>query len=194
MVQTPGEEAANPADDPTYQHFVRLIVHSEPAIRRFIRSLMPSEVGVDDLVQETALESWQKFSHFLSTRTEEKEEEEFLRWALTIARFKVMSWQRNRNRDRMVFREEVIEALAETAAASEPEWKEELAAVESCLQSLPPAQRRLLLAVHRSGDSVSRIATETGTPQRKLYAQLYALRRILLDCVQSRLRGPLAHE
>jgi RNA polymerase sigma-70 factor, ECF subfamily len=97
-----------------YSQFVALIARHDQSIRRFVRSLLPSQEGVDDVVQETALECWRKFSDF-APATPENAVDEFVRWACVIARFKALSWQRDLARDRLIFREGVIEALAAVA-------------------------------------------------------------------------------
>ena len=155
-------------------------------MRRFARSLLPSSDGVDDVVQEAALECWRKFSEF-SPESDETAGEEFLRWACVIVRFKAISWQRDKGRDRLVFSEDVIEALFDDAMGGLDQRHVERAAVEKCLQKIPPAQRRLVLSVHTPGESVARIAKESGEKSRQLYSQLNLLRKQLLECVRQRL-------
>ena len=63
-------------------------------LKRFIVSLTGSQADVDDLVQETSLTIWEK-------RAEFEEGTNFKAWAFSIARFKVMSLNRDRYRDRL---------------------------------------------------------------------------------------------
>lgn len=175
-----------------YSQFVALIARHDQAIRRFVRSLLPSREGVDDVVQETALECWKKFSDF-SPACSESADDEFARWACVIARFKALSWQRDHARDRLVFREGVIEALAATAMDGLDQQKSRLQAVESCLRTMPDDQRRLILSVHSPEESIAMIAAETGQKVRRLYSRINVLRSLLLDCVQQRLAGDTAH-
>lgn len=186
-----GQEASA-GREAQYSQFVALIARHDQAIRRFVRSLLPSREGVDDVVQETALECWKKFSDF-SPACSESVDDEFSRWACVIARFKALSWQRDHARDRLVFREGVIEALAATAMDGLNQQKSRLRAVESCLRTMPDDQRRLVLSVHSPGESVALIAAETGQKARRLYNRINVLRSLLLDCVQQRLTGDTAH-
>ncbi|MEO1617613.1 MAG: sigma-70 family RNA polymerase sigma factor [Planctomycetota bacterium] len=171
-----------------YDEFVVLLARHDLAIRRFVRSLLPSQDGVDDVVQETALECWKKYGDF-QPESNEAAADEFVRWASVIARYKAMSWQRDRARDRLVFRESVIEQLAEGAMASLDQTAEERLAVEACLAELPEDQRRLVLSVHVPGESIARIAEETGVKARQLYSRVNALRTLLLECMKLRLGG-----
>lgn len=175
-----------------YDEFVALLARREADIRRFVRYLMPSRDGVDDVVQETALECWKKFAEFEPSSADDAAEE-FVRWACVIARFKAMSWQRDRGRDRLVFRDSVIELLVEAASDAVGQQDEQRAAVEMCLERFDDDERRLVLSVHAPGDSIVRIAEETGDKARRLYSRLNALRSLLAECVERRMAGELGN-
>lgn len=145
-------------------------------------------------MQETALECWKKFDDFSDNRSTQTDSvDEFIRWAFVIARFKAMSWQRDHKRDRLVFRENVIELLAKSAMANLDRQALEQNAVDSCLAKLAEDQRRLVLSVHRTEDSVAQIAASTGQSARRLYSQVNGIRKQLLDCVRQQLAAELSH-
>ncbi len=175
-----------------YAEFVSLLARHDQAIRRFVRSVLPSRDGVDDVMQETALECWNKFTDFSPAQPVDAGGE-FVRWACVIARFKALSWQRDKARDRLVFREGVVEQLATLAMEGLDRQVHERQAVESCLNELPTDQKRLILSVHSPGESIAAIAKETGEKARRLYSRINVLRKLVLDCVQQRLPGETGH-
>jgi len=175
-----------------YTEYVTLLARHDQSIRRFVRSLLPSQEGVDDVMQETALECWKKFGEFTSVSSEDAVDE-FIRWACVIGRYKALSWQRDRKRDRLVCRESVIERLADAALENLDCRDDERRALEACLTKMPGDQRRLILSVHSPGESIALIAAETGERARRLYSRLNALRKLLLDCVQQQLAGETNH-
>jgi len=175
-----------------YDEFVGLLARHELAIRRYVRALLPSPDGVDDVVQDTALECWKKYPGF-QPADRNNASDEFVRWACVIARFKVLSWQRDKARDRLVFRESVIEQLSQSALESASGYDDERRAVETCLGELPADQRRLVLSVHSPGESIVQIARETGVKARRLYSKVNVLRTLLLACVERRLAGEAAN-
>ncbi|MFG0334965.1 MAG: sigma-70 family RNA polymerase sigma factor [Maioricimonas sp. JB049] len=175
-----------------YNEFVSLLARHDQSIRRFIRSLLLSRDGVDDVLQETALECWKKYEDFQPARPEDAPAE-FVRWACVIARYKALSWQRDRARDRLVFRESVVTGLADAAMEHIHHRERQRQAVEACLESLREDDRRLVLSVHAPGESVARIAAETGQQARRLYSRVNLLRKRLLECVRRRLAGEVAH-
>ena len=172
--------------DPTdpYERFLTLLPRHEPAIRRFVRSLLPTGQDVDDVMQEVGLACWRKFATFDEATDSATG---FVRWACVIARFEVLRHRRNRARDRLVFSEDVIGLLAQDAEARLIEAEAERRAVEACLGRLPAAERRLVLSVHTPGDSVARLAADLGQESRRLYRKVQKLRDVLRDCVQRRL-------
>lgn len=190
----PAEENASPqgAREQQYDEFVVLLARHDLPIRRFVRFLLATRDGVDDVVQETALECWKKYSDFQPAETEDKAEE-FIRWACVIARYKAMSWQRDKARDRLVFRESVIERLSQAALDSLGQECEKRQAVDLCLAKLPAEQRRLVLSVHTPGESIARIAKETGIAARRLYSKVNSLRKLLLDCIGRQLAGEVGN-
>lgn len=189
----------NPASDPkstareaSYNEFVGLLARHDQAIRRFVRSLLPSREGVDDVMQETALECWKKFADF-RPNDPSGAVDEFIRWACVIARYKALSWQRDKSRDRLVFRDSVVDMLAESAMSNLDAQEQERKAIENCLAKLQDDQRRLVLSVHSPGESVALIAAQTGEKARRLYSRVNVLRKKLLECTQQQLAGEVEH-
>lgn len=184
-----GQQTPEERED-RYAEFVSLLARHDQSVRRFVRSLLPSPEGVDDVMQETALECWKKFADFRPA----KADDEFVRWACVIARYKTLSWQRDKARDRLVFRESVVHELAQESMERIGSHEQERRAVEQCLGEFGEDHRRLILSLHSPGDSVARIAAETGEKARRLYSRVSGLRKTLLACVQRRLAGEFAHE
>jgi len=193
MNRQPNETPDSIDREQRYGEFVGLLARHDQSIRRFVRSLMPSGEGVDDVLQETALECWKKFSDFASEESH-AESSEFIRWACVIARYKAMSWQRDKGRDRLVFRESVIETLADAALEMVARREQERQAIGRCLERLREDQRRLVLSVHSPGESVARIAEETGQKAKRLYHRVHRLRKVLRDCVEQQLAMEAGNE
>lgn len=176
-----------------YGEFVGLLARHDQSIRRFARSLLHSREAVDDVMQETALECWKKFPAFVSEPHFDASSDDFIRWACVIAKYKVMSWQRDHARDRLVFRESALERLAESALESAEQMESERTAIEACLNNMTAEHRRLVLSAHVPGESIARIASETGAKARRLYSRVQGLRKTLLACLEKRLANEVEH-
>ncbi len=162
--------------------FVKLLTTHQGDIRAFVISLLPGSPDVEDVVQETNLVLWNKRDKFeLGTN--------FVAWALTTARFQVMKYRLRQKRDgRVMFSDELIDTLAETAPPSAPN-NEHLLALEECLRKLSPKQRELISSRYSAGTSLRGQAEKTGTTAGSLRIALMRLRAGLRLCVERQLEG-----
>jgi len=161
-----------------YERFVQLFARHEPAIRGFLRSLFPASQHADEILQETCLVLWRKFSDF-------EDGTDFLAWSLTIARFEVLKYRRKLARDRHVFSPELLATLAEEAAAETDRRQEERRALEHCIEQLPRKQRDLIRAAYGPGVTIKETAERLGRTATSLYKVLNRLRLLLLKCIQA---------
>lgn len=93
--------------------FVQLFARHERNLRAFIRSMGLDWFAVDDVVQTISLVMWRKWDQF-------DPDTDFMQWARVIARFEVLKFRRKMARDRHVFRDDVMEWLADAAEELDP--------------------------------------------------------------------------
>ena len=160
-----------------HDQFLRLFAAHEPALRTFVRSLLPSLADVSEVMQEVAVVLWQKFAEFDATR-------DFRKWAFGVARYEALAYLRDKGRDRHVFNEELVGKFADEAAEAEPRHEAQREALEACLQKLPERQRELVLAAYAKGTRMDELAAQRGQTAMSLYKILHRIRQALLECVQ----------
>ncbi len=95
-------------DSNQHDAFLRLYAAHEPAVRGFVRSLVPSRDDASEVVQEAAIVLWRKFGELDAP-------ENFRKWAFGVARYQVMAWRRDQARDRHFFSDDLSDILAEEA-------------------------------------------------------------------------------
>lgn len=179
MRPMPESDPKSPADDARYEAFVGLFARHESELRRFLASFLPVWGDVDELLQRTAIAIWRKFDQFdLDTN--------FMKWACVVARFEALAYRRKAARDRLVFREDVLELMADEAAAETAGRNAEHAALESCLGALPEKQRAFVMLAYTPGVKIHELATEAGSTAAAFYMRLKRLRRQLMKCVESK--------
>jgi len=167
-------------NDQHHHQFLRLFAEHEPALRAYIRSMLPSRGDASEVMQEVAVLLWQKFAEFDASR-------DFRKWAFGVARYEVLAYLRDLARDRHVFDEALVNRLAEDAAASELRHEAQRDALEACLQKLPPAQRELVLSAYTKDTRIDELAARRGQTAMSLYKVLHRIRRALLECVRRQL-------
>jgi RNA polymerase sigma-70 factor (ECF subfamily) len=164
-----------------HERFLRAFSTHEPAIRAFIRRLLPSRTDADDVMQEVAIVLWEKYDTFRAGA-------DFRAWAFGIARFKVLAWLRDKRRDRLVLSEETVSLLADESMRDEPQLARQRAALELCAEKLARDQRDLLFAAYQPGSRIHEIAAASGRTVAGFYQWLHRMRRLLLDCVRRELK------
>ena len=171
------EKRTQVQDDERYEVFVRLVMKHEPRVRSFLRGLLPTWDGVEEVAQEASLIAWRKFDDFeLGTS--------FGGWLLTIARFEALKYRRRVARSPLVFVDEVWDLLAEEASGDEVRQirRQNL---EVCLGKLESSRRDLLLKVHTPGVVMREVALQSGKSEQAFYKIIQRLRAVLLDCVST---------
>jgi RNA polymerase sigma-70 factor (ECF subfamily) len=173
----------NPLHADSHEPFVRALNKHEQNVRAYIRgSGIYRPEDVDEIMQEVALAAWNKFAQLRNV-------EEFARWACVIARYQILNFRRRHARDRMVLNEKVFDLLLAEALEDTSHQEKRLKCLKSCLEKLPDASRRLVLAVYESGTSIDDLAREMGKKANTLYQKLWRLRRLLEQCVEDAMQS-----
>ncbi len=170
-------------DEFRHHLFLRLFTSSEPALRGYVRALLPTLTDADDVMQEVAVVLWSKFAEY-------ETDGDFRRWAFSVARFKVMAWRRDQMRDRCVLGEKITELLADDAEAGHDRLEAQRAALHLCLGRLPVGQRHLVEQAYMPGTRIDELAARAGQTAMALYKKLHRIRIALIECT----RGALLKE
>lgn len=168
----------NPGDaqPPLPEHVQMLFVRHEGAIRAFVRSLLPSLADSDDVMQETFLTVSRKAGSFEPGTN-------FIAWACSIARLKVLEHRRMQRRT-AILSEEAISALAREAPPEELMQLRETA-LSRCLEKLAPRARDLLWRRYARRQSSEEMAAALGQTSTAVRVSLSKARAFLRDCVAS---------
>ena len=166
-------------DSSRHDDFLRLHATHEPAVRGYVRSLLPTRDDASEVMQEVAIVLWRKFDQ-LDAPTN------FRKWAFGVARVQVMTWRRDKARDRHVFSDELAEVLADEAASPDREERTETQrrALEFCLNKLPDEKQKLLQRAYDGDTRIDRLAAELNRSAMSLYKILHRLRLKLVKCTR----------
>jgi RNA polymerase sigma-70 factor (ECF subfamily) len=159
---------------------VQEIARHQSRLRAFVRCLLIRPSDVDDILQEINSVLWQK-------ATEYQPGTDFWAWACQIARFKALNHLRKVGRERLVFDDTVLQQLAATAAGKLEALEERRAALDRCLQKLPPPQRQLIDLRYSAGQTIESISESIGRPAGSVRQTLYRIRATLQTCIESQL-------
>ncbi len=174
-----------PSSDDAYECFLKLFAHYENDLRTFIRSLLPTWHDADEVLQQSALVIWRKFDQFDAS----VEGSAFMKWACVIARFEALAYRRKMARDRLVFREDILDLMAEEGTEEIDSRQAEYDALESCLAALSEKQRKLVTLAYTPGVKVKELAEQAGSTSAAFYMRLNRLRKDLMQCIENKVQA-----
>lgn len=163
-----------------HREFLRAFTMHEPAVRAFVRRLVPSRNDADDILQEVSIVLWEKFGEF-------RKGGDFKAWACGIARFKVLSWLRDKGRNRLVLDLDVVVLVAEESLQAESLLEQQRIALESCFEKIPATERELLTRAYHRDVKIQDVAATSGRSVGGFYQWLHRMRKLLLQCIRQEL-------
>ena len=164
------------------KRLMALMTRHQRQVFSYIYVLVPNRSDAEDLLQETSLVICEKFNEF-------KEGTDFVAWACQIAYWRVRYSRQKFARSKVVFDQDIVDVVAQTASAMTAELDERHEALAHCLARLHPRDREMLIARYEPGGSVDEAARRSGRTLKTAYKALARLRKLLLDCVSTRLAG-----
>jgi len=144
----------------------------------YICVLTANSQDARDILQETNLKICKNAGKYDPTRP-------FIKWAKTLAFYEVKAHRTKRQRDRLVFEDDVFEMASEQL-----EETNEALAIESnfmlldkCIEKLPSTLREVVESRYREGCSLGAIASRFGRSANAVKLLLIRARHALSDCV-----------
>ena len=167
------------SDDSTIpgEQFISNLTACQTKLLGYITAAVGSAVVAHDVLQQTNLSLWRNFANFDPERP-------FLPWALTLARFQVLSFYRDRRRDRLVFDPDVLDYLLDRTEEKLASIPRRQVALRECLTNLKEDHRTLLTLYYAHRKSVTQISELTGRSEDGVKCLMMRLRRLLRDCIQ----------
>src|SRR5205809_2567564 len=121
------------------KRLMALMTRHQRQIFSYIYVLVPNRSDAEDLLQETSLVICEKFNEF-------REGTDFVAWACQIAYWRVRYSRQKYARSKVIFDQDIVDVVAQTAGAMVDELDERHEALAICLQRLHPRDRGLLIA------------------------------------------------
>jgi RNA polymerase sigma-70 factor (ECF subfamily) len=161
--------------------FADLLSANQQRVFGYILGLVRNTSDAQDILQQTAVTAWRKFDSF-------DPDSEFLRWAITIARFETMNFIKYRRRSRLYFDQQLMEQLGEDVCDdSSDESEVRLKALGDCLKKLPAADSKLIECRYTHGLSSLQIAELLERSQPSVCNSLRRIRENLMHCISKNL-------
>ena len=148
-----------------------LMTQHQRRVFSYIYTLVPDRHDAEDLLQETSLVICEKFHEF-------KPNTDFVAWACQIAWWRVRNARQKFARSKIIFDQEVLDAVAQTSAVMSQELDARHEALEHCLRKLPARDRELVLTRYEPDSNVEEAARRTGRSLDAAYKALGRIRKL----------------
>ena len=163
--------------------FIKLFASVQPALHRFICSLLPHFGEAEDILQEVAVTSWEKFSSY-------DPEKSFQSWVFGIARNKVLHskrrFVRTQNLINNAFELKAEEYFHDQSMAFIEERQD---ALNKCVDNLDESQQKILHLRYKSKLQSDHIGEKLKRSAEQVRTQLCRLRSALKTCINNKLTG-----
>lgn len=158
--------------------FLRLFMAHQKSFYAFILALVHNYADAEDIIQETSAVMWHKFKEF-------EQGTDFVAWGITIARYQVLKFFKDRSRSRVQFNDELLKIVSDTTVSKLPEMEDRLKALRHCRAKLKEQDRNLLEMRYDHGISIKKMAESKGSSLHALYKKISRIQYALLRCIDS---------
>lgn len=157
--------------------FVNLLMANYYRIHAYVLSMVPNDTDADDILQEAAALMWENFHTFQPGTN-------FVSWAITIAKFQILKYQKQRKRSRLMLSEQVYDLLSSENEQLQEQSNERFKALRECLKKLPDKDQRFLQMRYSEGATAKTVAQQIGTSIDAVYRNGSRLNDLLLRCIR----------
>jgi RNA polymerase sigma-70 factor, ECF subfamily len=162
------------------ERFTPCWTQAQPAVARYISSLVPGFQEAEDALQNVAVVLLRKFSVY-------DPQQPFIAWALGIARYEVLNHRRGFARNRLLFTPELAEQASHVYQELLPELDERHRALRECLSGIGERTAEVLRLRYQESLEPKDIAPRIGMTSGAIRVMLNRVRGILHGCIERRL-------
>jgi len=177
---TPTEQRAR-AEDRDGQ-FLALLGQHEARLAACVHAMIPGWQDAEDVLQETKVTLWREFASFQPGT-------DFLAWAQQVARYQARSFMRQRQRQRLMFSDELFDVLLEQFSYTPEEEDRRRIALMECAKRIGNRGCELFRLRYGERRKIKDVAAEPGRSVAGVYGALSRLRRRLAECLENRSRA-----
>lgn len=163
-------------DQTRHDQFVELFVRNQNRVYRYILTLVPHRADAEELFQQTSLTLWKVWDRFDPTQ-------DFVRWATGIAHNHLRNYWRERQADRLLLSEELLDQLAELRLDRDEALEDRRRALAGCLEKLTDGERALVDECYGGAGTIRAAAEDRGRNPTAIYKALRRIRTALHDCI-----------
>jgi RNA polymerase sigma-70 factor (ECF subfamily) len=167
------------------QDLVTLMTRFQGRLFAYILSLLGDVDAANDVLQETNVVLWKESRQYVPGTN-------FKAWSFRIAHFQCMAYRQRQLRDKIVFDDDVVAALAIESKELDDCYEERSVALERCLEQIRPRSREALRLRYAERLPVQAMAKEMDRTPNAVSQLLFRARQWLIECVKREVGSEVA--
>jgi RNA polymerase sigma-70 factor (ECF subfamily) len=164
-------------EDSQSQYFIQLFLKSQRRLYGYVMAVIHNPVEADDIVQEAASLMWKKFDEY-------KPGTDFTAWAISVARFKIFRYLREKKSQQQKFSQKTMDIIEQLESEDVVNEDTRIGLLRQCIQKLRDTERRILELRYEEGATLKTLAGRLGVNVNTLYSQLSKIHLMLLNCIK----------
>jgi len=162
--------------------FIAALTRHQPSLEAYCHAHLANAIDATEVLQATCVKLWEKAADW-------DPDTAFLPWAFAVARFTILSHYRDKKRDRLIFDEDVTQAMVLQTEAAATTFQDRLEALAICMKKLSPEQVALLHDYYTVNQTLREIAAASGRSLSAVKMTLLRIRKQLAACIERQLRS-----
>jgi RNA polymerase sigma-70 factor (ECF subfamily) len=162
------------------EEFIHLFTRHQRQLYLLILAQLGKLQDAEEALQETNVVILSKHLQFVPGTN-------FFAWAAQIGHYEVLKSRQRRQRDRLRFSDEFVDAVASEMESQVDHFELRREALQDCMSKLREKDRDLIRKRYQPGASGRDEAEALGRPANSLYQSIGRIRRTLFECIRRRL-------
>lgn len=166
--------------NPDYQDFLRILQFNKKRIFGFILAAVPHYSTAEDIMQDTIIRLWSKFSTYTPGT-------HFSAWAIGYAKYVIIEYQRKNRSTCIQFDSQALDNLSGPFETDE-DMDHRVEALRRCLKKLPDIHKQIIRMRYSENLTVKEIALKVGRPIHGMYKAFIKIQSSLQECIEGVLK------
>jgi RNA polymerase sigma-70 factor (ECF subfamily) len=168
-------------EDKKTESFLKILMPNQKRIFSYIVTLVPNYADAEDVMQNVTEFLWRRYSDY-------RPNTDFVAWALTITKYKIHEYYKDKKRNRQRLSNETIRILEKEVSTRKSDFDSNLEAVKNCVKKLDTNDYKLIQIRYEADQNVKSIASRFGQSVQSIYRHLSRIHIVLLRCIHRQLR------
>ncbi len=169
------------------KRFLELLMQNQDRLYAYILYRVPNRNDAEDILQDVIALMLAKFQDY-------EEGTNFLWWAITIAKYKTLSFHKRNKRMVLLFDEADMDFIQDEAVKSAESLDDEANLLKECLKKMSATQKKYISLRYEEDMTYRKIASYFHVSVQSAYRMVARIQVSLLKCIRLSLQSETTHE